>query len=126
MEIQHMKELEWPKPILTSSNKRNQRKYYHFHKDHRHDTEECLQLKEEIERLLRRGLLAKYVKNDRGRQRLKGIPPPRSRVINMIIGGVASGGDSNSARKSYARSAGVCSIQKRQGSTRALLSTKRT
>ncbi|XP_022855997.1 uncharacterized protein LOC111377174 [Olea europaea var. sylvestris] len=74
VEIQHMKELEWPKPMMTSSSKRNQSKYWHFHKDHGHDTEECLQLKEEIEHLLRRGLLAKYVKNDKGRQRLEGIP----------------------------------------------------
>ncbi|XP_022874021.1 uncharacterized protein LOC111392857 [Olea europaea var. sylvestris] len=113
MEIQHMKELEWPKPMLTPSGKRNQSKYCHFHRDHGHDTEECLQLKKEIERLLRRGLLAKYVKNDKGRQRVEGIPPPRAGVINMIIGGVASGGDSNSARKSYARSLGVCSIQEK-------------
>ncbi|XP_022892274.1 uncharacterized protein LOC111407172 [Olea europaea var. sylvestris] len=113
MEIQHMKELEWPKPMMTSSSKRNQSKYCHFHKDYGRDIEEFLQLKEEIECLLRRGLLVKYVKNDRDRQRLEGIPPPRAGVINMIIGGVASGGDSNSVRKSYARSAGVCSIQKK-------------
>ncbi|XP_022869682.1 uncharacterized protein LOC111389058 [Olea europaea var. sylvestris] len=113
MEIQHMKELEWPKPMLTPSDKRNQSKYCHFHRDQGHDTEECLQLKEEIERLLRRGLLAKYVKNDKGKQRLEGLPPPRAGVINMIIEGIASGGDSNSTRKSYARSVGVCSIQKK-------------
>ncbi|XP_022846207.1 uncharacterized protein LOC111368948 [Olea europaea var. sylvestris] len=104
MKIQHMRELEWPKPMPTPSGKRNQSKYCHFHRDHGHDTEECLQLKEEIERLLRRGLLAKYVKNDKGKQRLEGLPPPRAGVINMIIGGIASGGDSNLARKSYARS----------------------
>ncbi|XP_022891764.1 uncharacterized protein LOC111406607 [Olea europaea var. sylvestris] len=103
MEIQHMKEFEWPKLMLTPSSKRNQSKYCHFHRDHGHDTKECLQLKEEIERLLRWGLLARYVKNDKGKQRLKGLPPPRVGVINMIIGGIASGGDSNSARKSYAR-----------------------
>ncbi|XP_022874237.1 uncharacterized protein LOC111393068 [Olea europaea var. sylvestris] len=99
--------------MLTSSSKRNQSKYCHFHKNHGHNTEECLQLKEEIEPQLRRGLLAKYVKNDRGRQRLEGIPPPRAGVINMITRGVASGGDSNSARKSYGRSARVYSIQKK-------------
>ncbi|XP_022858608.1 uncharacterized protein LOC111379468 [Olea europaea var. sylvestris] len=121
MEIQHMKELEWPKPMLTPSGKRNQSKYCHFHRDHGHNTEECLQLKEEIERLLRRGLLAKYVKNDKSRQRVEGIPPPRVGVINMIIGGVASDDDSNSARKSYARSLRVCSIQKKQDSTRRVL-----
>ncbi|XP_022883099.1 uncharacterized protein LOC111399839 [Olea europaea var. sylvestris] len=113
MEIQHMKELEWPKPMLTSSSKRNQSKYYHFHKDHGHDTEECVQLKEEIEHLLRRGLLAKYVKNDRGKQRLEGLPPPRAGVINIIIGGVAPSDDSNSARKSYAHSAGSALSRKK-------------
>ncbi|XP_022843447.1 uncharacterized protein LOC111367002 [Olea europaea var. sylvestris] len=109
----HIKELEWPKPMLTPSSKRNQSKYYHFQKDHGHDTEECLQLKKEIEHLLRRGLLAKYLKNDRGKQRLEDRPPPRVRVIKMIIGGVASGDDSNFAGKSYSRSVGVCSIQKK-------------
>ncbi|XP_022850716.1 uncharacterized protein LOC111372574 [Olea europaea var. sylvestris] len=110
---EHMKKLEWPKPMLTPSDKRNQSKYCHFHRDHGHDTKKCLQLKEEIEHLLRRGLLARYVKNDKSKQRLEGLPPPRAGVINMIIEGIASGGDSNSARKSYARSAGVCSIQKK-------------
>ncbi|XP_022867929.1 uncharacterized protein LOC111387585 [Olea europaea var. sylvestris] len=113
MEIQHMRELEWPKPMLTPFDKRNQSKYCHFHRNHGHDTEECLQLEEEIERLLRRELLAKYVKNDKGKQRLEGPPPPRAGVINMIIGGITSGGDSNLDRKSYARSIGVCSIQKK-------------
>ncbi|XP_022841825.1 uncharacterized protein LOC111365502 [Olea europaea var. sylvestris] len=113
MKIQHMRELEWPKPMLTPSDKRNQSKYCHFHRDHGHDTEECLQLKKEIESLLRRGLLAKYVKNDKGKQRFEGLPPSRVGVINMIIGGIASDSDSNSARKSYARSVGDCSIQKK-------------
>ncbi|XP_022846327.1 uncharacterized protein LOC111369074 [Olea europaea var. sylvestris] len=108
-----MKEFEWPKPMLIPSSKRNQSKYCHFHRDHGHDTEECLQLKDEIECLLRRGLLAKYVKNDRGKQRLDDRPPPRTGVINMIIGGVTSGGVSNSARKSYAHSVGIWSIQKK-------------
>ncbi|XP_022883798.1 uncharacterized protein LOC111400631 [Olea europaea var. sylvestris] len=82
---EHMKELEWPKPMLTPSSKRNQSKYCHFHKDQGHDTEECLPLKEEIERLLRQGLLAKYVKIDRGKQRLEDRSPPGAGVINMII-----------------------------------------
>ncbi|XP_022883252.1 uncharacterized protein LOC111400002 [Olea europaea var. sylvestris] len=104
MEIQHMKELEWPKPMLTPSGKRNQSKYCHFHRDHEHDIEECLQLKEEIERLLRRGLLARHVKNDKGKQRLEGLPPPRAGVINMIIGGIASGDDSNSKKARFNQS----------------------
>lgn len=67
--------------------KRNQGKHYHFHKDHEYDTEECLQLKEEIERFLRWRLLIKYVKDNRDKQNVEDRPPPRAREINMIIGG---------------------------------------
>ncbi|XP_022853880.1 uncharacterized protein LOC111375311 [Olea europaea var. sylvestris] len=113
MEIRDMKELEWPRPMVKPAGKRNQGRYCHFHKDHGHDTEECMQLKEEIERLLRRGLLSKYVKDNRGKQKMENCPPHRVGVINMITGGLAGGGDSNSARKTYARSLGICSIQKK-------------
>lgn len=34
MEIRDMKELKWPKPMMMPSSKKNQGKYYHFHKDH--------------------------------------------------------------------------------------------
>ncbi|XP_022849864.1 uncharacterized protein LOC111371950 [Olea europaea var. sylvestris] len=78
MEIRDMKELEWPRPMVTPVDKRNQGRYCHFHKDHGHDTEECLQLKEEIERLLRRGLLGKYVKDNMGKQKMEDRPPPRA------------------------------------------------
>ena len=41
--------------------KRNQRKYCRFHRDHRHDTYECIQLKDEIEALIQRGRQARFV-----------------------------------------------------------------
>ncbi|XP_022843354.1 uncharacterized protein LOC111366905 [Olea europaea var. sylvestris] len=113
LEIRDMKELEWPRPMVTPTGKRNQGRYCHFHKNHGHDAKKCLQLKEEIERLLRRGLLGKYVKDNRGKQKMEDRPPPRARVINMITGGLAGGEDSNSARKSFACSLGICSIQKK-------------
>ena len=28
--------LKWPKPLHSSPNVRNKRKYFHFHKDHKH------------------------------------------------------------------------------------------
>ncbi|XP_022891892.1 uncharacterized protein LOC111406746 [Olea europaea var. sylvestris] len=37
-------------------------------------------------------------------------PPPKARVINVIAGGITTGGDSNSSRKGYARTVRVCSI----------------
>ncbi|XP_022875684.1 uncharacterized protein LOC111394143 [Olea europaea var. sylvestris] len=108
-----MKELEWPMPMATPPDKKNQGRYYHFHKDHEHDTEEYLQLKEEIVRFLRRGLLGKYVKDNRGKQKVKDCPPPRAGVINTIAGKIAVGRDSTSPRKSYARSLGNCFIQRK-------------
>lgn len=49
-------------------------------------SEECLHLKEEIEHLLRQGLLRKYVKDNRGKQKVEDHSPPIAGVINMIIG----------------------------------------
>ena len=44
--------LKWPKPLSTSSGKRDLKKYCHFHKDHNHYTNECCDLKEQIEELI--------------------------------------------------------------------------
>ncbi|KAL2526786.1 Ribonuclease H [Abeliophyllum distichum] len=79
MEIRNMKELVWPKKMWAPPHRRDETKYCKFHRDHGHDTEDCQQLKEEIERLIKRGQLSKFV------------------------GGIAVGGDSNSTQKSYAR-----------------------
>ncbi|GAV87995.1 hypothetical protein CFOL_v3_31419, partial [Cephalotus follicularis] len=59
-------------------------KYCRYHRDHGHDTEECRQLKNHIEDLIRKGHL-------------------RKGVIHTISGGVASGGDHSNARKAYGR-----------------------
>ncbi|GAV88883.1 LOW QUALITY PROTEIN: hypothetical protein CFOL_v3_32304, partial [Cephalotus follicularis] len=59
-------------------------KYCQYHRDHDHDTEECWQLKNQIEDLIRKGHL-------------------RKGVIHTISGGVASGGDHKNARKAYER-----------------------
>ncbi|XP_022843399.1 uncharacterized protein LOC111366951 [Olea europaea var. sylvestris] len=91
---------------------RDMNKYCEFHRDHRHTTENCKALQREIEALIKRGLLSSYVgndkrpRNDRGREK----DPEAKRdgrlttgTINIIIGGIATGGDSNSGRKQYAR-----------------------
>ena len=54
--------LKWPRPLHSSSNVRDKNKYCWFHKDHGHYTEDCWDLKEQIEELIRKGKLQKYLK----------------------------------------------------------------
>ena len=49
--------LKWPRPLHSSPNVRDKNKYYRFHKDHDHNTEDCKDLKEQIEELIRNGKL---------------------------------------------------------------------
>ena len=64
MEIKDELRLKWPKPLSMSSRKRDPKKYYRFHKDHDHYTDECRDLKEQIEELIQRGKLQKFIKRD--------------------------------------------------------------
>ncbi|GAV85004.1 hypothetical protein CFOL_v3_28444, partial [Cephalotus follicularis] len=76
--------IQWPEKLRSPAERRDVEKYYRYHRDHGHDTEECRQLKNQIEDLIRMGHL-------------------RKGVIHTISGGVASGGDHKNARKAYRR-----------------------
>ncbi|XP_023889751.1 uncharacterized protein LOC112001802 [Quercus suber] len=54
--------LKWPRPLHSSPNVCDKNKYCRFHKDHGHYTEDCRDLKEQIEELIRKGKLQKFVK----------------------------------------------------------------
>ena len=56
-EIKDEQIVKWPRLLLSSPNVRNKRKYCRFHKDHRHYTEDCRDLKEQIEELIQKGKL---------------------------------------------------------------------
>ncbi|XP_022877091.1 uncharacterized protein LOC111395343 [Olea europaea var. sylvestris] len=112
MEIKDMKELKWPARMRSPPESRDMNTYYEFHRDHGHTTKNCKALQQEIEALIKRGLLSSYVgndkrpRNDRGRERApkaKRDGQPTAGTINIIIGGIASRQDSNSGRKQYAR-----------------------
>ncbi|XP_017250759.1 uncharacterized protein LOC108221388 [Daucus carota subsp. sativus] len=112
MEIEKDESIQWPKPIRTNPEKRNKDLYCRFHKDIGHKTDDCRQLKDEIEFLIRRGKLSKFTKdgdknhrdNDsRGRDNEDKRTQPRGPVINMVFGGPTAAGTSNNSRKAYAR-----------------------
>ena len=62
MQIKDEHYLKWPRPLHSSPHIRDKNKYCRFHKDHGHCTEDCRDLKEQIEELIRKGKLQKYVK----------------------------------------------------------------
>ena len=62
MEFEGKEYLHRPPPMKTPSIWWSKWKYYHFYHDHGHDIEEYLQLKDEIEVLIRRDYLGKYVR----------------------------------------------------------------
>ncbi|KAL5575483.1 hypothetical protein UlMin_017182 [Ulmus minor] len=80
-----------PPNIRTPVNRRDNTKYYRYHRDIGHVTEECPVLKDEIERLIQRGQLRNYQPAQEG----------EDIEVRTIIGGPATG-DTNRARKNYA------------------------
>ena len=65
-------------PLHGDRSKRNQNKYCRFHKDISHTTEECITLKDEIEKLVHREYLQDYANDRRARpqnDRLEAEPP---------------------------------------------------
>ena len=104
---------------------RDNTKYCEFHREYRHRTENCIQLRREIEYLIQRGYLRHFISPGNQAQNQAQSqaqnhnptptqpPPPRQTTtqhqqplgeIHVISGGFAGGGESNSARKAHLRS----------------------
>ena len=100
---------------------RDNTKYCEFHRDYGHNTEYCIQLKREIEFLIRRGYLRRFISSESQPQNQaqnqasaqQPPPPPHQTTtehqqplgeIQVISGGFAGGGESSSARKAHMRS----------------------
>lgn len=62
-----------PPPMLTKGDKLDSKRFCDFHNSHGHNTDECLNLKDKVEELVRAGRLAKYVALSSG-----DLPRPRS------------------------------------------------
>ena len=106
--------------MRSDPTKRDNMRYCEFHRDHGHRTNDCIQLRKEIEYLIRRGYLQRFVALE-GQSQAQ--PPPRQTTtqhqlplgeIHVISGGFAGGGESSSARKAHLhsiRSGGVMEVQ---------------
>ena len=110
---------------------RDNTRYCEFHRDYGHRTDDCIQLKREIEYLIQRGYLRRFIapenrsQNQAQNQASTQQPPPPPRQtttqhqqplgeIHVISGGFAGGGESSSARKAHLlniRSAEIGEIQ---------------
>nr|XP_009392275.1 PREDICTED: uncharacterized protein LOC103978268 [Musa acuminata subsp. malaccensis] len=66
-----------PNPMKATY--KNRSKYCTFHQDHGHDTEDCHDLQNQIEELIRRGYLGRYLKEPR-----EATPRPRMPVERQI------------------------------------------
>ena len=97
--------------MRTDPTKRDNTRYCEFHRDHGHRADDCIQLRKEIEYLIRRGYLCWYIASE-GQDQAR-PPPPRQPTtehqqplgeIHVISGGFAGGGESSSARKAHLRS----------------------
>ena len=59
--VQHERFLRSPSQMKSDPARRDDTKYCEFHKDYGHRTDDCIQLKKEIEYLIRHGHLSRYV-----------------------------------------------------------------
>ena len=116
-EVRNEQFLRWPTHMKLDPTTRDNTKYCEFHRDYGHRTNNCIQLKREIEYLIQRGYLRRFISLGNQAQSQNQAPtqqpPPRQTTtqhqqplgeIHVISGGFAGGGESSSARKAHLRS----------------------
>ena len=111
--------------MKSDPNARDNTKYCEFHRDYGHRTNDCIQLKREIEYLIRRGYLRCFISPENQAQSQAQNtgptqqPSPRQTTtqhqqslgeIQVIYGGFAGGGESSSTRKAHLRNIGSAEI----------------
>ena len=84
-EVRNEQFLRWPTQMKSNPTTRDNTRYCEFHRDYEHRTDDYIQLKKEIEYLIRRGYLRRYIapknqpQNQAQNQALTQQPPPPPR-----------------------------------------------
>ena len=63
-EVQHKQFLRWPSQMRSDPAKRDNTRYCEFHCDYGHRADNCIQLRKEIEYLIRRGYLRHFITSE--------------------------------------------------------------
>ena len=63
-EVQPKQFLRWPTQMRSDPTKRDNLRYCEFHRDHGHRKDDCIQLRKEIEYLIRCGYLLRFVSSE--------------------------------------------------------------
>ena len=123
MQIKDDPSLKWLEKMKGNPNKCNRNKYCRFHRDHGHDTDECFDLKQQIENLIRQGKLRNFLGRDYKDGKLKAKVEELSQhslgEIRMIVGG-GSIGQSSRSRKTYLKVVQNVQLSRRSPKTRTL------
>ena len=117
-EVRNEQFQRWPTQMKSDPATRDNTRYCEFHKDYRHRTNDCIQLRKEIEYLIRRGYLRRFIApenqpqnqaQNQAQAQQPPLPPQQTTTqpqqplgeIHVISGGFAGGGESSSARKAH-------------------------
>ena len=123
MQIKDDHSLKWPEKMKGDPNKHNQNKYCRFYRDHGHDTDECFDLKQQIENIIRQGKLRNFLGRDYKDEKLKAkveeLSQPSLGEIRMIVGG-GSIGQSSRSKKTYLKVVQNVQLSRRSPKTRTL------
>ncbi|GAA0155037.1 hypothetical protein LIER_12860 [Lithospermum erythrorhizon] len=77
--------LPLPSKKKTPQHKKDMKKYYNYHNDHGHEKYDCIHLKIEIEKLIRRGQLKDYVHKETQSVNRSFNRRPKSRTVLLIF-----------------------------------------
>ena len=123
MQIKDGPSLKWPGKMKGDPNKHNKNKYCRLHRDHGHDTDECYDLKQQIENLIKQGKLRHFAGRNHKDEKLKGkmeesSHPPLGE-IRVIIGGTSTG-QSSKSKKMYLKVVQNVQLSRRSLRTRGI------